>query len=115
MTNINKMTVAELREHAQTLNVEFNTKTTKSELIDLITAADTDDDTTVSVADIARELNISPKVARARLRRSGATRDGKRWGRVERDSDAHRELIAIVSPRVADDADADANDDAAAA
>lgn len=50
----------------------------------------------LSVSDIARELNIDPKRARARLRASGKAAADGRWPLVLRGSNEHANLAAII-------------------
>lgn len=50
----------------------------------------------LSVSDIARELNIDPKRARARLRASGKAAADGRWPLVPRGSEDHTALERII-------------------
>lgn len=50
----------------------------------------------LSVSDIARELNIDPKRARARLRASGRAAAEGRWPLVTRGSEEHVALSTII-------------------
>lgn len=52
----------------------------------------------LSVSDVARELGLDPKRARAKLRASGQAANEGRWPLVKRDSDEHEALIAILKP-----------------
>jgi hypothetical protein len=50
----------------------------------------------LTVSDVARELGVEPKAARAKLRRSkGKATDG-RWPAVKRDSEEHKALIVLL-------------------
>lgn len=63
----------------------------------------------LTVGDVARELGIDPKRARARLRASGQSAVEGRWPKVKRQSPEHDALIAALSAtesRDADEADA---------
>ncbi len=55
-----------------------------------------DDDGMISVADVARELKINPKVARAKLRRRGQTSSDGRWGRFMRGSPDHKAIVKVL-------------------
>jgi len=55
-------------------------------------------ESTMSVADVARELGINPKVARAKLRRKGIGATDGRYAKFERDSDQHKTLVATLKP-----------------
>jgi hypothetical protein len=50
----------------------------------------------LSVADIARDLGMNPKVARAKLRRKGLKANDGRWAHVTPFSEAHRTLVAML-------------------
>jgi O6-methylguanine-DNA--protein-cysteine methyltransferase len=52
----------------------------------------------LTVSDIARELGIDPKVARAKLRRTGASATEGRWAKIKRDSKEHKDLIKLIKP-----------------
>ncbi len=57
----------------------------------------TADDDMLSIADVARSLNINPKIARAKLRRRGkSASDDGRWTKVKRDSKKHETLKSIL-------------------
>lgn len=63
----------------------------------------------LSVSDVARELGIDPKRARARLRASGGSAVEGRWPKVLRGSKEHDALVGALSAtesREADKADA---------
>lgn len=62
----------------------------------------------LSVSDIAKELGIEPKVARARLRKDGTRATDGRWPTVVRDSAEHKALVAKLAKVGADDAKAKA-------
>lgn len=51
------------------------------------------DDGLLSVSDIAREIGIDPKVARAKLRRYGEKAEDGRWPRVKPNSKDHKAMI----------------------
>ena len=51
---------------------------------------------TLSVVQIAGELSINPKVARARLRRKGLVATNGRWVSVKRDSAEHKAIVATL-------------------
>lgn len=55
------------------------------------------DPNALTVSDIAREMGIEPKVARARLRKDGTRAKDGRWPTVTRDSEAHKALIAKLA------------------
>lgn len=59
-------------------------------------------DNTITVVDVAEELNIDPKVARAKLRRKGMKSNEGRWPRFKRNSDEHKDFIKLL--RGSDDA-----------
>ena len=50
----------------------------------------------LSVSDIAREIGIDPKVARAKLRRNGEKPEDGRWPRVKPNSKEHKKLIELM-------------------
>lgn len=60
----------------------------------------------LTVGDVARDIGVDPKRARARLRALGEGAVEGRWPKVRRDSDEHRALIAKIKPD--DDKPADA-------
>lgn len=65
------------------------------------------DDGTMSVADLARELGMSPKIARAKLRRRGIFATNGAHVRFVRDDDMYVKYHAIItSKRVAVNNDA---------
>lgn len=106
-TDINAMTVSELRDELAERCPDLATSSMKkAELVEHLVDAmvnvgdlEAENDNTLSVADIARELSIDPKIARSRLRRAKYERTGKRYGRVERDSDEHKALIELITPK----------------
>lgn len=53
-------------------------------------------DNTITVVDVAEELNIDPKVARAKLRRKGMKSNEGRWPRFKRDSAEHKDMIKLL-------------------
>ena len=57
----------------------------------------TPDTNTISVANLARELGIDPKKARAKLRKAGWSAEGKRYPDVIRDSKQFDEVVDIIS------------------
>jgi len=57
---------------------------------------DPPDPNLLSVSDVAKELGMEPKAARAKLRRAkGKAQDG-RWPKVTRDSQEHKDLVALL-------------------
>lgn len=56
----------------------------------------------LSVADVAREMGINPKVARAKLRRHNIRAKDGRHARVMRDTPAYHALVAMLAPKKAD-------------
>ncbi len=54
------------------------------------------DDGKVSVATLARELGINPKVARAKLRRKGLEAGGVRWSKLTPGSDDYKRIRGIL-------------------
>lgn len=52
----------------------------------------------ISVSDVARELKIDPKRARARLRTAGKESTEGRWAKFKRGSKAHQELVEFLRP-----------------
>lgn len=63
------------------------------------------DDNMLSVSDVAREMGIDPKVARAKLRRMGQAATEGRWAKVKRDSREHKALVAALTPPVKTEAE----------
>lgn len=55
------------------------------------------DDGTMSVADLARELNMSPKIARAKLRRRGIFATNGAHVRFSRDDETFAKYVAIIT------------------
>ena len=94
---ITMTTKNELIERANELGLDVNSKMTKSQLVDAIDAFVADDDNTMSVADLARELNVSPKIARAKLRRRGIYAKHGSHVRFTRDDDVYNEYVAIIT------------------
>jgi len=67
------------------------------------------DPSMLTVGDVARELGIDPKRARARLRKEGRKATEGRWDKVRRGSPEHDQLVALLSlaeSKAADAADA---------
>lgn len=62
-----------------------------------------EDDDMMSVSDVARELGIDPKRARAKLRAGGQAATEGRWPKVKRGSKKYQELVALLAPEPADD------------
>lgn len=60
------------------------------------------EDNLITVVDVAEEMNIDPKVARAKLRRKGMKSNEGRWPRFKRNSDEHKDFIKLL--RGTDDA-----------
>lgn len=52
----------------------------------------------LTVSEIAAELGVDPKRARARLRSAGKSAVEGRWPTAKRDSKEHKELAAIIKP-----------------
>ncbi len=53
-------------------------------------------DDLITVADVAAELKINPKVARAKLRRAGKNSNEGRWPTFKRNSAEHKDLIEFL-------------------
>ena len=70
-----------------------------------------EDDDMMSVSDVARELNIDPKRARARLRAAGQAATEGRWPKVKRGSKKYQELVALLSPEPSDDDEEEADEE----
>lgn len=60
----------------------------------------------LTVGDVARELGVDPKRARARLRASGKSAVEGRWPKVRRGTPEHDALIAALSAKESREADA---------
>lgn len=83
---------------------KINVKTTKN----VVAKSTKNDDaknakTMMTIVQIANELNINPKIARAKLRRNNARANEKfydvtiqKWRAIERDSQNHRDVVAIL-------------------
>lgn len=71
------------------------------------------DPSMLSVSQIAQELGLDPKRARAKLRAAGQSATEGRWSLVKRDSKEHKQLVALLSAgkpkaaKVADDEEED--------
>jgi hypothetical protein len=50
----------------------------------------------LSVSDVAREMGVDPKAARAALRAAGRGADGKRYSKVARGSAEHTALLLFL-------------------
>ena len=89
----------ELLANAADLNIDVNARMTKQQLTDAIAAfvADDDNDMSMSVADLARELGVSPKIARAKLRRRGIYSTHGSHVRFERDDETFAEYVSIIT------------------
>jgi hypothetical protein len=70
-----------------------------------------DDPDMVSVSDIARELGLDPKRARAKLRAAGQAATEGRWPKVKRGSKKYQELVAMLSPEPADEEENEEEED----
>lgn len=55
-----------------------------------------DKDNTLSIVEVAEELGISAKVARAKLRRKGMKANEGRWPTFKRDSVEHKDFINLL-------------------
>lgn len=64
------------------------------------TDAQADDDNTMSVAELAREMDVNPKVARGKLRRRGIFATNGSHVRFARDSETFKQYAAIIAPKV---------------
>ena len=51
----------------------------------------------ITVANLARELGVDPKKARAKLRKSGMSANGKRHPDLEVDSKEYNEIRELIS------------------
>jgi hypothetical protein len=51
----------------------------------------------LTVKEIARELKMNGKVARAKLRRAGMKSEKGRWPEVARDSKEHLAIVAVLT------------------
>lgn len=51
----------------------------------------------LTISDIARELKLDPKRARAALRAAGKKAVDGRWPTVKRDSKAHLDIVALLT------------------
>jgi len=58
------------------------------------------DDGLMGVSDVAKELGINPKVARAKLRRNGMKSTDGRWIRVKKDSREYKEIVKLLKKDV---------------
>lgn len=61
------------------------------------TAKKSSDD--ISVVDIAAQLGINPKVARAKLRRAGLSSSKGRWKHMAKGSDLHKHVLSIFKEK----------------
>lgn len=52
----------------------------------------------ITVVDVAADMNMDPKVARAKLRRAGKKANEGRWPTFKRGSTEHNAFIALLSP-----------------
>lgn len=62
-----------------------------------------EDDDMMSVSDVARELGLDPKRARAKLRAGGQAATEGRWPKVKRGSKKYQELVALLAPEPAEE------------
>lgn len=72
------------------------------------------DDDMLSVSDVARELGLDPKRARAKLRAKGQAATEGRWPKVKRGSKKHQELVEFLTPddeEKSEDEEDDADDE----
>lgn len=84
-------------EAEKAVDKELDTSVTKASVAKKEKAAKpAKDPNFLSVSDIARELNIDPKRARARLRASGRAAAEGRWPLVTRGSEEHVALSTII-------------------
>lgn len=61
----------------------------------------------LSISDIARDLEIEPKAARAKLRRVKGKAEEGRWPKVKRDSKEHKELVALLTANKEEETEAE--------
>lgn len=66
-----------------------------------------EDASLLSIAQIAAELGLDPKRARAKLRAAGQSATEGRWPKVKRDGKEHKMLVALLTPEPADDDEED--------
>jgi len=66
-------------------------------IAEYMTQNDVDD--TMSIADMARELGMSPKIARAKLRRRGIFATHGSHVRFRRDDETYKKYYAIITAR----------------
>lgn len=95
----NEMTKSQLIERATELQIDINSRMTKSQLIDAIESfvANDENDTSMSVADLARELNVNPKIARAKLRRRGIYAQHGAHVRFDRNDETFNKYVEILT------------------
>lgn len=57
-------------------------------------------DNNLTIVQIATDIGMDPKVARAKLRRKGYKSNEGRWAKIERDSKEHKEIVEILKGRI---------------
>lgn len=67
-----------------------------NELIEKEAARKTKADNEITIAEVAEGIGMSPKIARAKLRRKGHHSNEGRWPTVTRDSKEHKDLVALL-------------------
>lgn len=53
----------------------------------------------LTIVQIAEQLNMDPKVARAKLRRKGKNANEGRWPAIKKDSKEHEEIVKLLTTR----------------
>lgn len=87
-------------------------KAADAELDKTVAGKKPEDADMLSVSDVARELGLDPKRARAKLRALGQSATEGRWPKVKRGSKKHQELVDLLTPEEeSEDVEEETDDD----
>lgn len=72
------------------------TKKIVDKMIEKEAARKVANDNIITVASVAKELGMNPKVARAKLRRAGMKANEGRWAPMKKNGPEHKDLIKLL-------------------
>lgn len=91
-----RIEVLDPRDNPITVESLTAIKKLEDKLIEKAIKQKEESDNTLSISQIAKEVGLNPKVARAKLRRKGRIANEGRWPTVTKGSEEHKELINIL-------------------
>lgn len=81
-------------------SVKTEPKKVADKLIEKEAARKEKNDNELTIVDIAEEINMNPKVARAKLRRANLHSNEGRWPKIKKGSSEHKDMIALLKGTV---------------